>query len=1053
MGRFLFALVWLLLVFSTSIAQQYNFKRFSFEEGLPRSGVYCLLEDSRGFLWIGTEGGGLARFDGNDFVTYTTSDGLSDNTVRCLFEDIDGNIWIGTNGSGLDLFNGHEFKNYSTEDGLSSNYVRSILQDSLGNIWIGTFGGGINRLSFGDSLLNVKVFDSNSGLPSDKVRAAYATADGKLWFGTDKGLCTPLDSAEWKIYTEADGLSNSKVLVLYEDALQNLWIGTESGLNVREGATFYSYTTKDGLIHDRVRGITQDHLGNMWFGTQEGVTRFDGLNFKSFSEQNGLSDDRVRYILTDRTGNIWFGTFFGGICRFSGNEFIHFTEKDGISSNQVLSVFNNYDGDIWLGTLEGITELIPNVDGSWTVKPNPLEIDFSGRQVNCVVGSKDSTIWIGTDKGVFLKKGDRVKQLETYGSLFTENTKAIFLESDSAIWVGSTNGVTRFIWSDDGYVFDQYHSMPSANESEVSCITGSEDGAVWIGYLNSSAVVFRKGEFTELSAPETLTNISTIITGSDNSLWFGTGGNGVFHLKNTHAELSSAAFRQISVADGLSSSDVHQLVFDGQGRLWVGTATGVDRLLLEQEDRIKEVVHFGAVDGFTGTETNEGATCLDYSGSLWFGTIRGATRYDPMAEPMTALEPKLHITEVSMEFNEVDLNSSELSDTVAGFFGLPLGLTLPYHLNGLRLSYNAIDLRAPHRVRYQWKLEGYHNDEWSLVDDQNSVVFTNLSPKTYTFHVRALGSAGVWNAESATYRFTVLAPFWMKWWFIALCAILFVLIIYGIIKQRERIYIKREEQLQRKVDERTFQLRQEKERSDELLLNILPYETAEELKEKGYASVQQYDKVSVLFTDFVGFTNITEGISHEELVRSLDEHFRMFDEVMDKYGIEKIKTIGDAYMAAGGIPTRTITNPLSVVAAGLEMIHQLTELNRQKELKGEKAWQLRLGIHTGSVISGVVGKNKFAFDIWGDAVNTAARMESSGEVMKVNISGSTYELVKNHFDCTPRGKVEAKNKGQIEMYFVDRLKPQFSEDESGLLANATFMAIVGKDAVKVSLSN
>jgi class 3 adenylate cyclase len=179
----------------------------------------------------------------------------------------------------------------------------------------------------------------------------------------------------------------------------------------------------------------------------------------------------------------------------------------------------------------------------------------------------------------------------------------------------------------------------------------------------------------------------------------------------------------------------------------------------------------------------------------------------------------------------------------------------------------------------------------------------------------------------------------------------------------------------------------------------------------------------------------------------------MFDEVMDKYGIEKIKTIGDAYMAAGGIPTRTVTNPLSVVAAGLEMIACLQNLNHEKEARGEKAWQLRLGIHTGSVISGVVGKNKFAFDIWGDAVNTAARMESSGEVMKVNVSGSTYELIKDHFECSPRGKIKAKNKGEIEMYFVDRLRPEYSETEDGLVANATFRAILGNSSEKISLPN
>jgi ligand-binding sensor domain-containing protein/class 3 adenylate cyclase len=1042
-------LLTLLFCFSGS-AQQYNFKRFSVEEGLPRSGVYCMLEDSRGFLWVGTEGGGLAQFNGTEFRVYTTSDGLADNTVRCMIEDGNGHLWLGTNGSGLCRFDGHRFTTYTKEDGLSSNYVRSIVEDSIGQIWVGTFGGGISRLSFSDSL-SVKVFDKSSGLPHNKVRAAIRDSNGKLWFGTDNGLCS-WNGEKWITLTQSDGLTNNRILVLYEDALQNLWVGTQEGVNLKEDSTFVRYSAADGLIHDRIRGITQDHLGNMWFGTQNGVTRFDGLNFQSFTESNGLSNDRIRYILTDRTGNIWFGTFFGGICRYSGEEFLHFTENDGISSNQVLSVFNNYDGDIWLGTLEGITELIPNRDGTWTVKSNPLEIDFSGYTVNYVHGAEDSTIWIGTNEGVFLKKGTRVEQLKVDGAILNENVKFIHFEPEGALWIGSQEGATRLIPSKAGFKFDQYHSMPNANESEVSSIYQDATGRVWIAYLNSSVTVFDNQQFIQPDVPEKLINVSSITKGPNEKLWFATEGSGLFTF-DVKSEISRANFKHISTEDGLSSSDIHQLAFDGQNDLWIGTAAGIDRIELTGQGDVKSIQHYGMAEGFIGTETNENAACLDYSGNVWFGTIRGATRYNPMAEPQLKIEPNLHITGVGLEFQDVDWNASELADSAVGYFHLPRNLELPYDLNGIRISYQAIDLRAPHQVKYQWKLEGYNDNEWSLIENDNSMTFTNLSPNRYTFKVRAVGSSGVWSSQPVEFQFRVLAPFWMKWWFITLCAMVLVGIVFGIIKIREKRLEADKKKLQQKVDERTKELRAEKERSDELLLNILPLETAEELKEKGYASVQRYERVSVLFTDFVGFTNITEGITHEELVSSLDEHFRMFDEVMDKYGIEKIKTIGDAYMAAGGIPTRTVTNPLAVVAAGLEMIACLQALNKKKELKGQKAWQLRLGIHTGSVISGVVGKNKFAFDIWGDAVNTAARMESSGEVMKVNVSGSTYELIKDYFECTPRGKIKAKNKGEIEMYFVERLKPKYSDDQTGMTSNATFMALLAVVSEETSLTN
>jgi len=211
----------------------------------------------------------------------------------------------------------------------------------------------------------------------------------------------------------------------------------------------------------------------------------------------------------------------------------------------------------------------------------------------------------------------------------------------------------------------------------------------------------------------------------------------------------------------------------------------------------------------------------------------------------------------------------------------------------------------------------------------------------------------------------------------------------------------------------------EKERSDGLLLNILPQETAEELKSKGSATPKYYDKVSVLFTDFKGFTTIAEKLSPQELVEELNQCFIAFDDIMNKYNIEKIKTIGDSYMCAGGIPTERDDNPIDVVRAALEIRDFMDRLRIEREADGKEFWELRIGIHTGPLIAGVVGKNKFAYDIWGDTVNTASRMESSGIPGQINISGDTYEYIKDHFKCRHRGKISAKNKGEIEMYIVE----------------------------------
>ncbi|MCA0235830.1 MAG: tetratricopeptide repeat protein [Bacteroidetes bacterium] len=242
-----------------------------------------------------------------------------------------------------------------------------------------------------------------------------------------------------------------------------------------------------------------------------------------------------------------------------------------------------------------------------------------------------------------------------------------------------------------------------------------------------------------------------------------------------------------------------------------------------------------------------------------------------------------------------------------------------------------------------------------------------------------------------------------------------LLLVAGLLYNRNRIRARANSELAAK--NRAIQL--ERERADNLLTNILPEQTALELKLHNKVQPVRYESVTVMFTDFKGFTTIAESMSPEALIAVLDECFRLFDEIISRHGLEKIKTIGDSYMCAGGLPVENTTHAFDTVSAAMEMLEELRMLMQRKSVSLKTLFEMRIGIHTGPVVAGVVGSHKFAYDIWGDTVNVAARLEQGGEIGRINVSETTYQHIKDHFHCTYRGHLAAKNKGEIAMYFVD----------------------------------
>lgn len=339
------------------------------------------------------------------------------------------------------------------------------------------------------------------------------------------------------------------------------------------------------------------------------------------------------------------------------------------------------------------------------------------------------------------------------------------------------------------------------------------------------------------------------------------------------------------------------------------------------------------------------------------------------------------------------------------------------------------EMRDSAGMNFSFFLEGFDNrtDVWH---DVRLKEYTNLPAGRYTMAIRIKdGSNNI--TELQKVRFRVLPAWYSSVPAIIFYIVLFVFIVWASYDHLNYRFARTQFMLEQIINTRTEELIIEKEKSENLLSNVLPKNTADEIMSKGKAAKIKYNFVTVLFSDIQGFTKIAEEMNPEVLIDELDKFFFHFDSVVEKYGIEKIKTIGDAYMCAGGIPEKNRTNPVEIILAALEMQQYMAKLKAATELEGMKYWDIRIGIHTGTVVAGVVGQKKLSYDIWGDTVNTASRMESSGEAGKINISGTTHEFVKEFFICEHRGKMPVKYKGEIDMYFVNSIVDDLRDENNG----------------------
>ncbi len=1013
-------------------AQRFYFERLDVQNGLPTSNVYSVLQDSSGLVWLGTEDG-LVSFDGRErdgVHAYGVTDGLAPKGARCLLIDSHQRFWVGHSGGGISLRSGREFRVARPEGDALTADITGIIEDADGTFWVTTMGqGALHVTAVGeDGALTCQRFSGDQGL-LDHLLDVRRFRDGTIAFLEDGGTLKKWDASTKRFSSlEWNGLQDVLgVNALYEDGEGRLWLGTlANGAYVLDHRTgqVVNYSTANGLPSNLVSCFGEDAAGQVWVGTWGGGAAVIGLNGvrRHYHPGNGLESLQIRKIARDSEGNMLLATSDYGLIIFKGERFLNLMEQDGLLDQQVWAVMEDRNGRLWFGTDGGVSILDPKVQGPGMIKT--LQTVRTSR-VRSLVEDAIGNIWIGSETGGLLELDPVAFQQIPHPDLDQliprNKVTALCVGQPGELWVGTITGLRRYSAGAPPMVYGPEDGVPT---SAVSALFRDDKGTIWVGSKEQGITRLDNGKPTRVEVEGTLTPTCFVQDG-EGRLWVGTAKKGVLVMKDGKV-LATYAEKEGLLADGVRS-----LVRDGDGSIWIGTVNGLNSWRPGQEG----LLAYTGASGFIGVEAKPNAVCITRNGDLWFGTAKGATRVVPEKGKLSVKPPIIAIRSWNINQEKEDRPVEQ-------------GVSLSHDERSIRFRFGSVSLSDPGAVRYAYMLEGLEND-WSHTSAAEAY-YPGLTPGTYTFKVKSMNRAGLWSEKPAELRFTILPPWWQSWWFYTTVVAAIVIGVFSYIKFRERQLRLRNQILERKVEERTAEvvaqskeIEGQKVRIEDLLLNILPKEISEELKDKGKATARRHDEVTVMFTDMKGFTKAAEKMTPEELVNELDECFIKFDEIIGRYGIEKIKTIGDSYMCASGVPSSDPHHAVKSAMAALEVREMMDQWRREHEAKGKEPWILRIGLHTGPVVAGVVGKRKFAYDIWGDAVNTASRMESSGEPGEVNVSGATYALLKDHFECVHRGQVEAKNKGRIDMYFVKRLKPEYSEDARGVVPNARFRKLFG----------
>jgi len=811
--RFLFFISILSLFFSDykAYSQLYNFTNYGLEQGLPQSTVYSTCQDSRGYLWIGTESG-VARFNGYQFVVFDKSSGLPGNFVRSVVEGADGNIWVGTD-NGVGVFNGREWKTITAKDGLKGSAVTKLSQDRDGKMWVATNDSGLNLVSFRGDSISINYINERNGLTSNFVLDILHSSDGSTWIAMIGGanIISFIDGKPKVLKLESVASIPSNLFsCIAEDDNGRIWLGTlDAGaflLNKKNNKfTVTPFGEQKGISDSRIWDIYCDVDNQVWFGTNDnGLYYLKDNTLLNISTRNGLPGNLVLSINRDKNRNLWIGSM-NGLSLFQGFHLVHFTLDDGLPGKQVLALKANTDNTLWVGgDGKGLAKV--------SVRNNKLTSSFFGTssgftstQVTSVDVDNQGRLIVGTrGDGIAIKQAYNFKYLTNYDGLADDNINCVYWNRLGSIYAGTDVGYNE-IKSDKIYTINEENGLI---HPEVQTVISDLNGNIWMGTLGGLAsfhpLTWNYRDFNEAEGLTDL-RIHALAVDKLNQVYIGTT-SGIFRYNSKADTIVPLLNKE------LNAKTVNSLIFYDDTVLVAGTTLGFNKIYFDKKfEKPLKINCYDKSNGFKFSETNINSICKDLSNSIWFGTVSGLTRYQSELEDTAKVMPVIHITGIRLSFEKVDWES--ISQLTSRWFGVPDQLKLKYYQNHITFDYDGIFLSNPEKVRYRYKLEPFEKN-WSPSTNSRNVTYPGLNDGKYTFYLSA-SSDGVNWSEPVTYKLTIAPPFWKTVWFYVACVIGFIVVLIFFIRYRERKLRKEKEYLEQVVKERTAEVVAQKEHIEE----------------------------------------------------------------------------------------------------------------------------------------------------------------------------------------------------------------------------------------------